>query len=57
MTCTNLLTCLGYRDPTAWQDTMQLAADLLHVDGYLLQYDAVGYADFGDDVSHAVLCQ
>lgn len=49
VTCTSLLTCLGYRDPSAWQDTMQLAAELLRVDGYLLQYDAIGYADFGDD--------
>lgn len=51
VTCTSLLTCLGYRAPTAWQDTMQVAAELiLHVDGYLLQYDAVGYADFGNDM-------
>jgi hypothetical protein len=48
VTCTNLLTAIGYRDPTAWQDTMQLASKLLHVDGYLLQYDAVDYADFGN---------
>jgi len=48
VTCTSLLTCLGYRDPTAWKDTMQLASKLLVVDGYLLQYDAIGYANFGD---------
>jgi len=48
VTCTSLLTCLGYRDPTAWKDTMQLASKLLCTDGYLLQYDAIGYADFGD---------
>lgn len=27
---------------------MELAAQIRHVDGYLLQYDAVGHADFGD---------
>ena len=48
VTCTSLLTCIGYSDPTAWKDTMQLASQLLHIDGYLLQYDAVGHADFGD---------
>ena len=48
VTCTSLLTCLGYRDPTAWKDTMRLASRLLRPDGYLLQYDAIGYADYGD---------
>lgn len=48
VTCTSLLTCLGYRDPTAWKDTMRLASKLLCVDGYLLQYDTIGCASFGD---------
>ena len=48
VTCTSLLSCLGYRDPTAWQDTLEFASMLLQVDGYLLQYDEVGHAGFGD---------
>ncbi|KAL7571495.1 hypothetical protein ACA910_020915 [Epithemia clementina (nom. ined.)] len=47
VTCINLLTCLGYRDPTAWKDTLELASRLLVGGGYLVQYDAGGYADFG----------
>jgi hypothetical protein len=48
VTCTSLLTCLAYRDPGAWKDTARLASKLLHQDGYLLQYDTIGPAKFGD---------
>lgn len=47
VTCTSLLSCLGYRDPTAWQDTMVLASKLLCSDGFLLQFDFIGVANFG----------
>lgn len=30
------------------ENTMELASQLLHVDGYLLQLDAVGYDQFGN---------
>jgi hypothetical protein len=39
-----LLTTIGYHDPIAWQDTMQLASKLIHVDGYFLQYYAIEYS-------------
>jgi len=48
VTCTSLLACLGYRNPTAWQDTMKLASQLLSIDGYLLQFDQTDCAGFGD---------
>lgn len=48
VTCSSLLNCLGYRDPTAWQDTMEFASRFLCKDGILLQYDAVGCAEFGN---------
>ena len=47
VTCTSLLKCLGYRNPTAWKDTMQLASRLLHTDGYLLQLDPSDCDDYG----------
>lgn len=48
VTCSTLLTAIGYRDPAAWKDAMVLASKLLDVDGYFVQYDAVGYENFGD---------
>lgn len=48
VTCSSLLTCLGYREPTAWQDTMEFASTFLCKDGLLLQYDAIDYGGFGD---------
>lgn len=48
VTCMNLLSCLGYRDSTAWHDTLELGSRLLQVDGYIAQFDMVGYAGFGE---------
>ena len=48
VTCSTLLTAIGYRDPTAWKNAMILASKLLDVDGYFVQYDAVGFGNFGD---------
>lgn len=48
VTCSTLLTAIGYRDPAAWKDAMVLASKLLDVDGYFVQYDAVGFENFGD---------
>lgn len=49
VTCSSLLRCLGYRDPTAWQDVMQFASQFLCQGGFLMQYDPVGdYAGFGN---------
>jgi len=45
VTCMN---CLGDREPTAWQDTLEFASKLLQVDGYVLQYDESGHGGFGD---------
>jgi len=53
VTCMSFLSCLGYRDPTAWHDTLQLASKLLQVDGYILQYDESGHAGFGDSKAMA----
>ena len=43
VTCTTLLTCLGYRNLLAWQDTMKFAPKALHVNGYLLQFDTIDW--------------
>lgn len=49
ITCTCLLSCLGYRDPTAWQDVMKFASRFLCQGGFLFQFDPLGdYAGFGD---------
>lgn len=39
VTCTSVLSSVGYRLPKLWQDTMQLASKLLRKDGYLAQWD------------------
>jgi hypothetical protein len=49
VTCMNVLSCLGYRDPTAWHDILELSSTLLQVGGLLFQFDASGYAGFGDN--------
>lgn len=50
ITCSNLLTQIGYRDPTAFRDTMEFASRFLCQDGYLLQYDAINFGGFGEDL-------
>lgn len=37
--CTSFLSCMGYRDPDAWQGVLELASKLLITGGYLLTYD------------------
>jgi hypothetical protein len=46
VTCTSLLTCLGYREPHIWQSCMAVAAKLLVPGGLLLQYDTSQYGQF-----------
>lgn len=47
VTCTNLLCCLGYRNPEAWKDCLNIASRLLRSGGvYMAEDDAVD--DFGD---------
>ena len=47
VTCTNLLCCLGYRNPDAWKDCLRIASRLLRSGGfYMAEDDVVG--DFGD---------
>jgi len=48
VTCTKFLVCMGYRDPSAWQDTLELASKLLAPGGYLLTYDSIKYGGYAD---------
>jgi hypothetical protein len=49
VTCTYLLTSIGAHHPTVWQETLQLASQLLRPGGYLLQYDTTRYTHTDDD--------
>ena len=47
VTCTNLLSCLGYRNPEAWKDCLMIAARLLRPGGiFMAEDDTVD--DFGN---------
>jgi hypothetical protein len=48
VTCTNLLTEIGHREPTAWKTVMEVAGTLLFPGGLLLQGDADGWGQFGN---------
>mmetsp|Transcript_13299 Transcript_13299/g.36687 ORF Transcript_13299/g.36687 Transcript_13299/m.36687 type:complete len:333 (-) Transcript_13299:93-1091(-) len=47
VTCTSLLTSLGYREPEIWKDCLELASRLLTAGGYFLQYDTASFGKFG----------
>lgn len=47
VTCSSLLTCLGYLEPNIWQDALVLASRLLAPGGYFLQYDTAAWGRFG----------
>jgi hypothetical protein len=47
VTCTSLLTCLGYREPNIWRDCLRLASRLLAPGACFLQYDTAKYGRFG----------
>ena len=47
VTCTNLLCCLGYRNPDAWKNCLKVASRLLRPGGVYMAEDDVG-DDFGD---------
>lgn len=46
VTCSNLLTCLGYREPTIWKNCLEAASRLLTPGGYFLQYDTKRFGKF-----------
>lgn len=48
VTCTNLLTEIGHREPTAWKIVMEIASMLLFPGGFLQQGDADGWGQFGN---------
>lgn len=48
VTATSILTCMGYREPLVWKDTMTLASKLLASNGILLQYDTEMYGGFAN---------
>ena len=48
VTCTNLLTEIGHREPTVWKTVMEVASKLLFSGGFLLQGDADGWGQFGN---------
>eukprot|EP00977_Amphora_coffeiformis_P007753 scaffold1695_cov167-Amphora_coffeaeformis.AAC.23 len=48
VTCTNLLTEIGHREPLVWQRVMKVACSLLRRGGFLLHGDADGWGSFGD---------
>mmetsp|Transcript_5898 Transcript_5898/g.16601 ORF Transcript_5898/g.16601 Transcript_5898/m.16601 type:complete len:350 (-) Transcript_5898:588-1637(-) len=41
VTCTNLLCCLGYRNPEAWKDCLMIAARLLRPGGIFMAEDDI----------------
>ena len=47
VTCTNLLCCLGHRNPEAWKDFLKIASRLLRPGGFFMAEDDV-VDDFGD---------
>jgi len=48
VTCTDLLTCLGCRNPESWQDCLELAYRLLAPGGVSLTFDATDWGGYGD---------
>mmetsp|Transcript_10952 Transcript_10952/g.20222 ORF Transcript_10952/g.20222 Transcript_10952/m.20222 type:complete len:138 (-) Transcript_10952:3447-3860(-) len=48
VTCMNFMSCLGYRAPTAWQDTLEISGKLLMNDGVLAMFDHVKHGNFGN---------
>ena len=48
LTCTCLLTQVGYRAPLMWQDVLLLASRMLAVDGICYLYDSDKYGDYGN---------
>lgn len=48
VTCTNLLTEIGHREPTVWKNVMEVGSELLVSGGFLLQGDANGWGHFGN---------
>ena len=48
VTCTNLLTEIGHKEPGAWKLVMEIASELLFPGGLLLQGDADGWGHFGN---------
>lgn len=47
VTCTNLLTEIGHREPTVWTNVMEIGSALLISGGFLLHGDADGWGHFG----------
>ena len=48
VTCTSLLTQVGYREPKMWQDTLELGALLLAPGGFIFQYDGDKHGGYGN---------
>lgn len=48
VTCTNLLTMIGYRNPEVWREVMRLASNLLCATGALVMYDTAEFGGYGD---------
>jgi hypothetical protein len=47
VTCTSLLSAIGYREPDAWKNVMDIATSLLISGGFLMQYDRTNEGHFG----------